>query len=64
MDLLDAEADGTTREEVGAVLTPKENLTLLKPVQSANYTDFYASDSSRHPSRPALPSRQSAAAQL
>jgi fumarylacetoacetase len=43
MDLLDAEADGTTREEVGAVLTPKENLTLLKPVQSANYTDFYAS---------------------
>lgn len=43
MDLLDARADGATREAVGAALVPREAATLLKPVESANYTDFYAS---------------------
>jgi fumarylacetoacetase len=43
MELLDAGAEQTTREAVGAALTPKESATLLKPVESANYTDFYAS---------------------
>jgi fumarylacetoacetase len=43
MDLLDAEADRATREAVGAALRPMESVTLLKPVESANYTDFYAS---------------------
>lgn len=43
MDLLDAEAEEATREAVGAALIAKETATLLKPVESANYTDFYAS---------------------
>jgi fumarylacetoacetase len=43
MDILDAEADQSTREAVGAALTPRESATLLKPVEPANYTDFYAS---------------------
>ena len=43
MDLLDAEADGATRNAVGAALSPAEAATLLKPVEPANYTDFYAS---------------------
>ena len=43
MDLLDAGADQATRDAVGAALTPVEGATLLKPVESANYTDFYAS---------------------
>src|SRR5580658_5163937 len=43
MELLDAGAEQTTREAIGAALTPKESATLLKPVESANYTDFYAS---------------------
>jgi fumarylacetoacetase len=43
MDILDAEADQATREAVGTALTPMEAATLLKPVESANYTDFYAS---------------------
>jgi fumarylacetoacetase len=43
MDLLDSGADGATREAVGVALTTKEAATLLKPVESANYTDFYAS---------------------
>jgi fumarylacetoacetase len=43
MDILDAEADHATREAVGAALTPRESATLLKPVEPANYTDFYAS---------------------
>jgi fumarylacetoacetase len=43
MDLLDSEADHATRDEVGAALRPVEAVTLLKPVESANYTDFYAS---------------------
>jgi fumarylacetoacetase len=43
MDLLDAAADQATREALAAALTPVEAATLLKPVESANYTDFYAS---------------------
>jgi len=43
MNLLDAEADTPTREAVGAALIPKEAAILLKPVEPANYTDFYAS---------------------
>ena len=43
MDLLDAAADQVTREAVEAAFTPRETATLLKPVDSANYTDFYAS---------------------
>jgi fumarylacetoacetase len=43
MDLLDARTDQATREAVGAALTPMGAATLLKPVESANYTDFYAS---------------------
>jgi fumarylacetoacetase len=43
MDLLDVEANKTTREAAGTALTPREAATLLKPVESANYTDFYAS---------------------
>jgi fumarylacetoacetase len=43
MDLLDAGADEATRNAVSAALTPMEAATLLKPVESANFTDFYAS---------------------
>jgi fumarylacetoacetase len=43
MDLLDSEADQATRDAVSAALTPMEEAALLKPVESANYTDFYAS---------------------
>jgi len=43
MDLLDSTADGTVRRAVSAALIPMASLTLLKPVESANYTDFYAS---------------------
>jgi fumarylacetoacetase len=43
MDLLDAGVDGATREAVGLALTPIVEATLLKPVEAANYTDFYAS---------------------
>jgi fumarylacetoacetase len=43
MDLLDAGADQATRDAAGTALTPVEGVTLLKPVESANYTDFYAS---------------------
>ena len=43
MDLLGAEADQATRDAVGAALTSMASATLLKPVDSANYTDFYAS---------------------
>ncbi|MGA3083029.1 MAG: fumarylacetoacetate hydrolase family protein, partial [Terracidiphilus sp.] len=43
MELLDAEADQATRDAVNAALTPRKNATLLKPVESANFTDFYAS---------------------
>ena len=43
MDLLAAEADQATRDAVSAALTPMDSVVLLKPVESANYTDFYAS---------------------
>jgi len=43
MELLDSAADRTTRDAVGSALTPMENATMLKPVESANFTDFYAS---------------------
>jgi fumarylacetoacetase len=43
MALLDSEADTATRGQAGAALSPMETATLLKPVESANYTDFYAS---------------------
>ena len=36
-------ADESTRDAVGAALSPMEGATLLKPVEPANYTDFYAS---------------------
>ena len=43
MSLLDAAADEPTRYAVRAALSPRDEATLLKPVDSANYTDFYAS---------------------
>jgi len=43
MDLLDAEAHQSARDAAGTALMPREDVTLLKPVQPANYTDFYAS---------------------
>ncbi len=43
MDLLDVTADATTRRTVDAALVPIHEVTLPKPVESANYTDFYAS---------------------
>ena len=43
MDLLDSSADESTRTRISAALTPMKAATLLKPVESANYTDFYAS---------------------
>ncbi len=43
MDLLDSRADQATRAAIAHVLIPMEGATLLKPVVSANYTDFYAS---------------------
>jgi len=43
MDLLDTSADQATRDTISAALTPMQSATLLKPVEPANYTDFYAS---------------------
>jgi fumarylacetoacetase len=43
IELLDAEADPATRDAVSAALAPMEGAALLKPVESANFTDFYAS---------------------
>jgi fumarylacetoacetase len=43
MDLLDSRADEATRNAVSRALTPVKGATLLKPVEPANYTDFYAS---------------------
>ena len=43
MELLDSRADKATRNAVTDTLTPMSGTTLLKPVVSANYTDFYAS---------------------
>jgi fumarylacetoacetase len=41
--LLDSSADSTTRETVSAALTPAASVTLHKPVDPPNCTDFYAS---------------------
>jgi len=41
--LLRSVADKTTQEEVRTALTPMGEAVLLKPVESGNYTDFYAS---------------------
>ena len=43
MNLLDATTDVPTRQAVTAALTPMSEATLLKPIHSPNYTDFYAS---------------------
>jgi fumarylacetoacetase len=43
MDLLVARADKATRDAVSAALSPIDEASLLKPVDSANFTDFYAS---------------------
>lgn len=43
MDLLDERVDEATRDAVRAALSPINEAALLKPVNSANYTDFYAS---------------------
>jgi fumarylacetoacetase len=43
MVLLDSQADQSTREIVGKALISIAGVALLKPVMSANYTDFYAS---------------------
>jgi fumarylacetoacetase len=43
MAVLDSAADMATREQAGAALSPLATATLIKPVESANYTDFYAS---------------------
>jgi fumarylacetoacetase len=43
MKLLDAQLDPPTRDAVGAALIPIDELNLLRPVDSANFTDFYAS---------------------
>jgi fumarylacetoacetase len=43
MGLLDSNADESTRTATRAALGPKESATLLKPVEPADYSDFYAS---------------------
>jgi fumarylacetoacetase len=43
MDLLAAGADEATRKLAGNALLPLAKVQLLKPVEPANYTDFYAS---------------------
>ncbi len=43
MDLLDSTAAESMRTAIRAALTPIEAATLHKPVEPANYTDFYAS---------------------
>jgi fumarylacetoacetase len=43
MDLLDAQADDATRNALVAALSRMRDATLHKPVESANFTDFYAS---------------------
>jgi fumarylacetoacetase len=42
-NLLDSSANHATRETVGAALLPIAKITLVKPVEPPNYTDFYAS---------------------
>jgi len=43
MHLLDAQADRATRDAVSSALFPVKDAALLKPVESPNFTDFYAS---------------------
>jgi fumarylacetoacetase len=43
MELLDSGAEAATRDTVSARLRSMKDATLLKPVEAANYTDFYAS---------------------
>ena len=43
MALLDATANDSLQELIGAALTPMRDATFLKPVAPANFTDFYAS---------------------
>lgn len=43
MDLLGSDAKEETRFAISAALVPMHEVALLKPVDSANYTDFYAS---------------------
>ena len=43
MKLLSEQADGATRDVVCAALRQAKDVSLQKPVESANYTDFYAS---------------------
>jgi fumarylacetoacetase len=43
MELLDSSAPLRVREELRSALLPMQGATLLKPVEPANYTDFYAS---------------------
>jgi fumarylacetoacetase len=43
MDALAADADEATRKVAGDALLPRTAVGLLKPVEPANYTDFYAS---------------------
>lgn len=43
MDLLDVRADRATQDALRAALVPMKDAQLLKPIVSANYTDFYAS---------------------
>ena len=43
MDLLDARVDQAVQEVLRAALLPMKDARLLKPIEPANYTDFYAS---------------------
>jgi fumarylacetoacetase len=43
MDILDKKANDATRKVAGGALAPMAAVTYLKPIDSANFTDFYAS---------------------
>jgi fumarylacetoacetase len=43
MDLLDARAGEAVQDTVRSALRPMQGARLLKPIEPANYTDFYAS---------------------
>jgi len=43
MDLLDARADRNVRESLRAALVPMNDARMLKSIEPANFTDFYAS---------------------
>ena len=43
MDLLDARVDQATQDALGECIFQMKDARLLKPIASANYTDFYAS---------------------